>query len=271
MTTDTHHQALAPDALVSELSAASPRLDGALISVAEARTRAARLVHDLRNPILGILGAASLMRAPNAPGRPGPERLLDIVETSGKHMLRLVGEIINIALSDAPRVPLQPARVDLRRVLQQSLDIVAPLATRKGLALSLDVASSIPQAVVLDPLRISQVLVNLVANAIRFTDSGHVKVSVAAPSTPAIAAYTSPGTLRFDVCDTGVGIPEEELLQLLTCLRAGNSHVPARTVHRRGSGFGLTACQDILMAMDSELSIASEAGRGTHVWFSVPA
>jgi signal transduction histidine kinase len=244
---------------------------GALISVSEARTRAARLVHDLRNPLLGILGAASLMRRSDAPGRPGPERLLDIVETSGKHMLRLVSEIIDLALSDEPRLPVQPARVDVRRVLQQSLDIVAPLAARKGLALSLDVAASIPQTVALDALRISQVLVNLAANAVRFTDTGHVKVSVAAASTTAVAAHTSPAILRFEVCDTGVGMPEEDLLQLLTCLRAGHYHAPANTVHRRGSGFGLTTCQGILMTMGSALNIASESGRGTKVWFLIQA
>ena len=239
---------------------------------AELQRRTARLVHELRNPLHGILSAASLMRPSDARiARPDPQRLLDIIETSGQHMLKLLGEIIDVALSQDGELPVRPTPVELRRIVRESLDIVEPLASSKGVALSLDVASTIPQTVVLDSVRIKQVLVSLLANAIRFTDAGLVEMSVQEVPAPTDATDASGPLLRFDVRDNGVGMAENELLGLLTCVVGEVDCAPKEIVRRGGTGLGLSVCQSILKAMNSGLNMTSVPRYGTRAWFTVPA
>lgn len=239
------------------------------LSAAELRHRTARLVHELRNPLHGVLGAASLMRFPEAGGgRPSPDRLLDIIEKSGQHMLTLIGEIIEVALSPDGQPPTNPNQVDLRQLVADSLQVVEPLADRKKLQLSVAVQPTLPETVFVDALRIKQVLVNLLGNAIRFTDTGGVHLTVEGSAGPIGATGSTRMTLSFHVEDSGVGMSEHDLEVLLMCL-AIEDLSPVRAVRRDGSGLGLQACQSLLRGMSSHLNISSVLGRGTRAWFTL--
>lgn len=239
------------------------------LSAAELRHRTARLVHELRNPLHGVLGAASLMRFSEAGvGRPSPDRLLDIIEKSGQHMLTLISEIIEVALSPDGQPPIKPNRVDLRQLVADSLQVVEPLANRKRLLLSMTVQPSLPETVLVDALRIKQVLVNLLGNAIRFTDGGRVQLTVEASVGPIVTTESTRLKLSFAVEDSGMGMSEHDLAILLTCL-AIEGQTPVRAVRRDGSGLGLQACQSLLRGMGSHLNISSVLGRGTRAWFTL--
>jgi len=239
------------------------------VSAAELRHRTARLVHELRSPLQGVLGAASLMRFSEAAvGRPSPDRLLDIIEKSGQHMLTLIGEIIEVALSPDGQPPIHPNRVDLRQLVADSLQVVEPLADRKKLQLSVAVQPTLPETVLVDALRIKQVLVNLLGNAIRFTDTGRIQLTVEASAGPIVATDSPRLRLNFAVEDSGVGMSEHDLEILLMCL-AIEDQSPVRAVRRDGSGLGLQACQSLLRGMGSKLNISSVQSRGTRTWFTL--
>lgn len=258
------------EALLSDAIAARGTLE---LSETELQRRTAMLVHELRNPLNGIIGAASLIRFSDGSANTGlsSQRLLEIIEKSGKHMLSLVSEIIEVALDREGQLPMRPTRVDLRHMVRESLDIVKPLALAKDIPVSLHVEKSVPQMVMLDPLRIKQVLINLLGNAIRFTDGGGIDVAVDDSVGSTGTVGPSIQSLRFVVQDTGVGMKESQLLDLLTCLDGPLECAPREIVRRGGAGLGLHVSQKILRGMSSRLQISSTPGHGTRAWFSVMA
>jgi signal transduction histidine kinase len=179
-------------------------------------------------------------------------------------MLRLLSEIIDAATSSEAYPSLQSRQVRLRHLIRECLGVVEPLAAQKDLLLSFNVAPDIPDTVSIDHLRVKQVLVNLLANAIRFTDAGRVEISV--NSVDSIDPHQL--FLRFDVQDTGVGLTKTELVELLACISCGKQ-APRSGVRRGGSGLGLATCQSILQAMDSGLDIESSPRSGTKATFTV--
>lgn len=240
------------------------------ISTAELQSRTSRLVHELRNPLNGVLGAAALLRASGLhTSRLSTERLLGIIEASSQHMLRLVGEIVDVALGETGQLPYRPAQVDLRALLRESLELLEPLAERKNLHLMFRLDPLTPDTISADPLRLKQVVVNLLGNAIRFTDSGLIELSVSTLSSYGRSMEVGGRSVRVEVRDSGVGMTDTARCELLANLE-GESLKPCNA-SRGGSGIGLQVCQGILRSMNSRLNVASTLGSGTKVWFVIPA
>lgn len=183
--------------------------------------------HDIRTPMNTVLGMAELLGETHL-----TKKQLQYVQTlrrAGDHLLGLLDEVLDLARIEAGQMQIESASFRLAEVLETALDIVRVQASRKGLELRLDTAPDVPGAFRGDPLRLRQILVNLLANAVKFTDKGYVRLAVTADGGTASAAV-----LHFTVEDTGIGIPPDKVDDIFTSFVQGG-----RSYEQRYGGVGL--------------------------------
>jgi len=232
---------------------------------ASARLRAlAKLVHELRTPLGGVLGMARLM-AHAGPLNPAQRRQLSLIEDCGQHLLQLVSDILDFARLDARQIQLHPRPTCLRALLTDTLEIMAPMARERALALALALPDGLPARLQVDALRLRQVLLNLLSNAIRYTARGGVDLTVERLDGGPSASRRC--LLRFNVVDTGPGLDAEALVRLDQLF-----HRPREGPDLPdGSGVGLAVTRELVALMGGELSLRSSPGRGTVVSFTLAA
>ncbi|WP_177307322.1 ATP-binding response regulator [Pseudoduganella namucuonensis] len=209
--------------------------------------------HELRSPLNTLLGFARLME--RQPALPEETRAdLAIILRSGEHLRALINQVLDLAKIEAGRMVLDIADFDLHAMLDELEEMFALKARGRELSLRFELDGA-PRFVRGDPLKLRQVLINLLDNAIKFTERGEVALRVRTP----------PGEerLAFAVADTGIGISAAELGQL------GTAFVRAGGALREGTGLGLAITRNFVRLMGGELLIASEPGRGTTAGFSV--
>ena len=229
---------------------------------AEAGSRAksafvANMSHEIRTPMNAIMGLTHLLRRdatdPAAVGR------LDKVSDAAEHLLQIINDILDLSKIEAGKLELERVDFSLQAVLSRTLALVDGRAKAKGLGLSLDL-DAVPDALRGDPTRLSQTLLNLVSNAVKFTDTGQVVVRASLLGRDAAGLR-----LRFSVRDTGVGIAPDKLGSLFTAF----SQADLSTTRRfGGTGLGLAITQRLAALMGGEIGVTSEAGIGSEFWFS---
>jgi signal transduction histidine kinase/CheY-like chemotaxis protein/HPt (histidine-containing phosphotransfer) domain-containing protein len=208
----------------------------------------AAMSHEIRTPLNGVLGMAQLLLETNQTRR--QRELVDTIRSSGVTLLTLLNEILD--LSD-PRELL----ADLERIVTGS-------AQQKGLTLSFSVAAELPEALKGDPDHLHQVLLNLVSNAIKFTDRGGVEVRAQARSRQGPDGIQM---VRFEVADTGIGIPPEDVEHIFERF----SQVDQSFTRRHGgAGLGLAIVKELAETMDGEVGVESHPGEGSRFWLSLP-
>lgn len=225
---------------------------------AEAANRAkssflASMSHELRTPLNGILGYAQLLQL-DADLPDNKRRGLATIEASGRHLLALINDILDLARIEAGRLDLAADSVDLRRMLELVADTVRPMAQRKALRFEVEVDPGLPQAVQADERRLSQVLINVLGNAVKFTDRGAVTLRASHRAEDGGCAR-----LTFEVKDTGVGMSSEELQRIFRAFEQGGA-APRRA---DGSGLGLAITDALLRQMGGRIDVRSEPGRGS--------
>jgi signal transduction histidine kinase len=232
---------------------------------AEAANRAkseflAGMSHELRTPLNAVLGYAQLL-AMDGGLSPRQARGLDVIHQSGEHLLALINDILDLARIEAGRTELNLAPVKLSGLLQSVVELMRVKADEKRLAFAFDAGVGLPEAVLADERRLSQVLLNLLGNAIKFTDSG--KVSLRASAEP-----KDPGQvlLRLDVEDTGVGMRPDDLERIFKPFEQVGD------VQRRsgGTGLGLAITRALVNDMGGQVQVSSEFGRGTRFRVELP-
>lgn len=217
-----------------------------------------RTTHELRTPLNAVLGYAQLLRRESGLGHRHAHGLKTI-EDAGHHMLALVEEILTLSSLETASFKLREAPLRLPAFLDNVLDMVRQQAAHKGLALRLQ-ASAWPEVVRADAQRLRQVLLNLLANALRFTDEGEVVLRVQAARGPTDAA-----SLKFEVADTGVGIAAHELSRLFLPFH----QVGDASRHAGGTGLGLTISRQLVRAMGGDIEVCSALGEGSCFGFTL--
>ncbi|MGV8959684.1 MAG: ATP-binding protein [Stenotrophomonas sp.] len=217
-----------------------------------AKTRfLATLGHEVRTPMTGVLGMSELLLATPLDTR--QRGYTDAIRRAGEHLLRLVNDALDLARIEAGRLELEHQPFDLQQLLGEVQGLMAPLAQQRGLDFIVDNQLPARISVSGDPMRLRQILLNLVGNAIKFTSHGSVS----------LRARTLPGNcgLCFEIRDTGPGINPEQQQRLFRRFEQAEG---ARTAARYGgSGLGLAICQELAMAMGGRIAIESALGRGS--------
>ncbi len=225
----------------------------------------AQMSHELRTPLNAIIGYAQLLKRDRHLLNDRQAVGLATIHESGQHLLTLINDILDLARVEAGRMVLYPATVHLGAFLQVVVDIMRVKAEEKGLAFEYALAPDVPAAVTIDETRLRQVLLNLLGNAVKFTDRGTVSLRVSrVPSTVGDDACVR---LRFEVADTGIGMSAQQLGRLFQPFEQV-ADMPRRA---GGTGLGLAISQQLVRLMGGHIDVASEPGRGSAFWFELAA
>jgi signal transduction histidine kinase len=229
---------------------------------AEAASRAksrflSSMSHELRTPLNVILGFAQVLSLDEGL-RDSQRQHLEAMQAAGRHLLDMISGILDFSRIEAGQIELRPAPTPLPDLLEGCIDLIRQQAAAKGLGLELHVAPGAPRAAVLDPLRLRQVLLNLLGNAVKYTQAGRVTLLLAA---------SEAGWVRIEVADTGPGIPEAQRQRLFREFDRLDAEAEAAVP---GSGLGLAITARLVDLMGGRIGYAENPGGGSRFWVDLP-
>lgn len=221
----------------------------------------ANMSHELRTPLNGILGYAQLLRRSEALPETA-QKGIDVIQQCGNHLLLLINDVLDLSKIEARKLELHPKVFDLPAFLQSIVEIGSVRAKQKGIDFRYDADDTLCPGISADEKRLRQVLLNLLGNAIKFTDMGQVTLRVRSLNR---TGNPNSQSLRFEVQDTGIGISPEQIEKI--CLPF--EQVGRASHKQQGAGLGLAITSQILQVMDSRLDIKSQPGVGSTFGFAV--
>ena len=215
----------------------------------------ANMSHEMRTPLHGVIGMLQL--AIDEEESPRRVRQLEMAKRSAESLLATIEDILDFSKIEARKIDIEPVYFSIRELLAETLKPLAVTAAAKNLVLGGGVAPNVPQTVWGDPLRLKQVLINLVGNAIKFTESGEITVR----------ASTAAGYFRCEVTDTGMGIPEDLREKIFAPFEQGDGSQSRRF---GGTGLGLAIVRRLIEAMGGAIDLQTEPGKGSSFSFVIP-
>jgi PAS domain S-box-containing protein len=232
-------------------------------AAAEAASRAkseflSNMSHEIRTPMNAIMGLTDLLIAEN-PDTPEYEKL-NAIKYSAENLLRIINEILDFSKIDAGKMVIEEAPFDLKVLVDELVRSLQPSATKKGLALSANIAADVPLTLSGDRVRLSQILVNLTSNAIKFTNFGSVVVNI-----NAISRAPEKVIMSFEVADTGIGIPKEKIETVFDSFAQAHSNLKYG-----GTGLGLTISKRLTEMQGGNINVVSKPGIGSTFTVVIP-
>ena len=229
----------------------------------------ANMSHELRTPLNAILGFSQLMTRDSSINAEQQENL-KIINRSGEHLLKLINDILEMSKIEVGQITLNETQFDLHLMLISIEEMLRLKANTKGIELSFQIAQNVPRVIYTDEGKLRQIIINLLGNALKFTERGTVTLAVKTSNTPSAKdkidfLFSDTRTLNFSVTDTGPGIEPEEMKGLFTPFE----QTRIGRISNEGTGLGLSICHKFVDLMGGELKVESSLGKGSNFYFDI--
>lgn len=225
----------------------------------------AKMSHEIRTPMNGVLGIAQLLKEQGL--NPKQDELVDTIYNSGNSLLAIINDILDFSKFESEGFELEEIAFSTNALVKETLALLQASKKNSSVQIVSAIDESLPEYLAGDPTRIRQILLNLMSNALKFTEEGEVGIRVQLASKQPEESPGSKINIRFEVYDTGIGLTQEQIGKLFQPFVQADSNT---TRLYGGTGLGLSICKELVEKMQGEIDVSSEEGQGSTFWFELP-